>query len=147
MEQNITVKTSTWFLTTVAYEKTMENGMEKRVKETYVVNAFSFTDAEKSIFNNMGHNDIEVTDITKAPFGEIFFTDNEKADKFYKVKANFITLDENTGKEKKSLVYYLVQATSTKDAQHNFDDVMGRSMTDYSIEAIIETKVLDVFIA
>lgn len=147
MEQNITVKTSTWFLTTVAYEKTMENGMEKRVKETYVVNAFSFTDAEKSIFNNMGHNDIEVTDITKAPFGEIFFTDNEKADKFYKVKANFITLDENTGKEKKSLVYYLVQATSTKDAQHNFDDVMSRSMTDYPIEAIIETKVLDVFIA
>lgn len=147
MKQNITVKTSTWFLTTIAYEKLMEDGMTKRVKETYVVNAFSFTDAEKSIFNNMGHNDIEVTDIAKAPFGEIFFTDNEKADKFYKVKANFITLDENTGKEKKSLVYYLVQATSTKDAQHNFDDVMSKSLTGYSIEAIIETKVLDVFIA
>lgn len=145
MEQNITVKTSTWFLTTIAYEKLMEDGMTKRVKETYVVNAFSFTDAEATILDNMGS--VEVTDITKAPFGEIFFTDNPQAINYYKVKANFITIDEKTNKEKKSLVYYLVQDTSIKDAQHNFDEEMGKTLTDYSIEAIIETKIQDVFIA
>ena len=36
-----------WFECKVKYVKTMENGLEKPVTETYLVDALSFTEAEK----------------------------------------------------------------------------------------------------
>ena len=36
-----------WFECKVAYDKTMEDGLIKKVKETYLVDALSFTEAEK----------------------------------------------------------------------------------------------------
>ena len=146
MEQKITTKTDSWFLTTITYQKVMEDGLSKKVKELYALSAFSFTEAEAAITDEMKYCDeLDVADISKAPFGEIIFTDNDAADHYYKVKANFITLDENTGKEKKSPVLYLVQAASTKDAQRNFDEVMSGTVIDYVVESVIETKIIDVF--
>lgn len=146
MEQKITTKTDSWFLTTITYQKVMEDGLSKKVKELYALSAFSFTEAEAAITDEMKYCDeLDVADISKAPFGEIIFTDNDAADHYYKVKVNFITINENTGKEKKSSVLYLVQATSTKDAQRNFDEVMSGTMIDYTVESVIETKIIDVF--
>ena len=73
------------------------------------------------------------------------FTEDEEADTYYKLKANFISLDEKTGKEKKESHCYLVQGTSTQNAQHNFDAEMKKTMIDYSVGAIIETKIMDIF--
>lgn len=146
MEQKITTKTDSWFLTTITCQKVMEDGVNKKVKELYALPALSFTEAEAGITDEMKYCDeLHVADISKAPFGEIIFTDNEAADHYYKVKANFITLDEKTGKKKKSPVLYLVQAASTKDAQRNFDEVMSGTMIDYVVESVIETKIIDVF--
>lgn len=146
MEQKITTKTDSWFLTTITYQKVMEDGLSKKVKELYALSAFSFTEAEAAITDEMKYCDeLDVADISKAPFGEIIFTDNDAADHYYKVKANFITIDEKTGKEKKSSVLYLVQATSTKDAQRNFDEAMSGTVIDYTVESVIETKIIDVF--
>ena len=146
MEQKITTKTDSWFLTTITCRKVMEDGLSKKVKELYALPALSFTEAEAGITDEMNYCDeLDVADISKAPFGEIIFTDNEAADHYYKVKANFITLNEKTGKEKKSPVLYLVQAASTKDAQRNFDEVMSGTMIDYIVESVIETKIIDVF--
>ena len=36
---------NTWFLTKIRYEKVMENGMQKKVTEPYLVDALSFTEA------------------------------------------------------------------------------------------------------
>lgn len=147
MEQKITTKTDSWFLTTITYQKVMEDGLSKKVKELYALPAFSFTEAEAAITDEMKYCDkLDVADISKAPFGEIIFTDNDAADHYYKVKVNFITINENTGKEKKSSVLYLVQATSTKDAQRNFYEVMSGTVIDYTVESVIETKIIDVFI-
>lgn len=145
----ITVKTASFFICVYAYEKTQEDGTEKKVKEQYVVDALSFTEAEARIIENMQpyvHGETDVADISKAPFGEIFFTDDEKADKYYKVKASFIIIDENTGREKREPHYYLVQGTSTQNAQHNFDEGMGKTMIDYEVGAVVETKIMDVFL-
>ena len=37
---------SNWFETKVRYDKMMENGMQKKVNEPYMVDALSFTEAE-----------------------------------------------------------------------------------------------------
>lgn len=144
-----TVRTSDFFICTCAYEKTQVDGNVKRVKEQYVVDALSFTEAEAWIIENMrpyASGETQVADISRAPFSEIFFTDDKEADTYYKLKANSISLDENTGKEKKESHCYLVQGTSTQNAQHNFDAEMKKTMIDYSVGAIIETKIKDIFL-
>ena len=43
----------TWFECRIRYEKVMENGMQKRVTEPYLVDALSFTEAEARIIEEM----------------------------------------------------------------------------------------------
>ena len=141
-------RTATWFETKIQYEKTMEDGLQKKVKEQYVVDALSFTEAEKRITEEMSSyisGAFDVADIKKATYKEIFFSDEATADRWYKAKVQFITIDEKPEKEKRSNVYYLVQASTLQGALKNVDEVMGGTMIDYAIAAISETTVMDVF--
>ncbi len=141
-------RTATWFECKIRYEKTMEDGMQKKVTEAYVVDALSFSEAEERIIEEMSSyisGEFNVTDIKKAPYGEIFFSDQEMADRWYKAKLQFITLDEKTEKEKRSNVSYLVQAGSFNGAVKNLEEVMGGTMIDYSIVSVNETTLMDVF--
>ena len=141
-------RTATWFECKIRYEKTMEDGMQKKVTEAYVVDALSFSEAEEHIIEEMSSyisGEFNVTDIKKAPYGEIFFSDQEMADRWYKAKLQFITLDEKTEKEKRSNVNYLVQAGSFNGAVKNLEEVMGGTMIDYSIVSVNETTLMDVF--
>ena len=141
-------RTATWFECKIRYEKTMEDGMQKKVTEAYVVDALSFSEAEERIIEEMSSyisGEFTVTDIKKAPYGEIFFSDQEMADSWYKAKLQFITLDEKTEKEKRTSVSYLVQAGSFNGALKNLEEVMGGTMIDYTISSIAETTLMDVF--
>ena len=141
-------RTANWFLCKIRYEKTMEDGLQKKVTEQYVVDAMSFTEAEARIIEQMSSyisGEFEVVEIDRCKFKEIFFSDEECADKWYKAKLKFITIDEKTEKEKKTAVYYLVQAGSFECARKNIDDVMGGTMIDYQIDTVSETVIMDVF--
>ena len=122
--------------------------MQKKVTEAYVVDALSFSEAEERIIEEMSSyisGEFNVTDIKKAPYGEIFFSDQELADKWYKAKLQFITIDEKTEKEKRSTVNYLVQAGSFNGAVKSIDEVMGSTMIDYVVSSMAETSLMDVF--
>ena len=137
-----------WFETIVRYDKTMESGEAKKVNEVYVVDAITFGEAEESITREMRHfidGDFVVKNINPAPYSEIFFSDNETDDKYYRVKLDFITVDERTQKEKKSKVTYLVQAGSLEQARKNTEEVMNRTTIDYEFVSVTETKIFDVF--
>jgi len=122
--------------------------MQKKVTETYVVDAMSFSEAEERIIEEMSSyisGEFNVTDIKKASYGEIFFSDEPTADRWYKTKLQFITIDEKTEKEKRSNVNYLVHAGSFNGAVKNIDEVMGKTMIDYVIASVAETTLMDVF--
>lgn len=141
-------RTANWFICKIRYEKTMEDGLQKMVTEIYVVDALSFTEAEARIMEEMSSyisGEFEVWEIDRAVFKEIFFSDEDMADKWYKAKLQFITIDEKTDKEKRTNVYYLVQAGSFEGARKNIDEAMGGSMIDYVISSVSETKTMDVF--
>ena len=126
----------------------MEDGTAKKVTETYTVDALSFTEAEASIMEEMSayiSGEFEVRDIKKAAYGEVFFSDSESADRWYKTKLQFITIDEKTEKEKRSNVNYLVQANSLPRCVRYVDEVMGGTMVDYAIASVAETHILDVY--
>lgn len=141
-------RTAIWFECKVRYEKNGEDGMPKKVIETYVVDAVSFGEAESRILEEMGKyvgGEIDVLDLKIAQYKEIFFADNNLADKWYKAKLAFITIDEKTDKEKKTSVYYLVNAGNIDAAKKNVDDIMGKSMIDYETKSLSETQIIDVF--
>ena len=137
-----------WFETIVRYDKTMESEEVKKVNEVFVVDAITFGEAEESITRVMRHfvdGDFEVKNINPAPYSEIFFSDKDTDDKYYRVKLAFITIDEKTQKEKKSKVTYLVQAGSLEQARKNAEEVMNGTMIDYEFVSVTETKIFDVF--
>jgi len=141
-------RTAIWFECKIAYEKVMEDGLQKKVNETYTVDALSFTEAEKRIMEEMSSyisGEFTVKDIKIAPYKEIFFSEDASADRWYKAKLQFITIDEKTEKEKRSSVNYLVQAGTLKGAVNNIEEVMGGSMIDYVIASVAETTLMDVF--
>lgn len=147
-KKNMRSRTSTWFETKVKYQKTMEDGSEKVVSEAYVVDALSFTEAESAIIDEMSvyvSGELKVSGIGKAGYGEIFFSDVDDDDKWYKAKLQFITIDEKSEKEKRSNVTYLVQAKSLARALRYIDEVMGKTMIDYDVIGLNETKLMDVF--
>ena len=142
-------RTAQWFECKIKYEKVMEDGLQKQVVEQYVVDALSFAEAEQRITEEMSQyisGEFEVADVKKAAYKEVFFDDEDpQADRFYKAKLDFITIDEKTEKEKRSRVTYLVQATNLNRAMKNVDTVMGGTMIDYDAASISDTKLVDVF--
>ena len=141
-------RTADWFETKIRYEKTMEDGLQKKITEAYVVDALSFTEAESTITEEMSSyisGEFEVSDIKKASYKEIFFSEVDADDRWYKAKLQFITVDEKTDKEKRSNVYYLVQAKSLPVAVKHIEEVMGTTLIDYVIASLAETQIMDVF--
>mgnify|MGYP001372988701 CR=1 FL=1 len=141
-------KGSEWFEVKFAYNKTMENGTQKLVTELYVVEAMSFTEAEAKIIEEMSHyvdGDYKIKAISIPQYKEIWFSDNSSDDKFYKAKLQFVIIDEKTNKEKKSNVFYLVQAGSFDAAKKYIEETMKGTMIDYDIASLKETAVMDVF--
>ena len=126
----------------------MEDGLQKKVTETYTIDALSFTEAEQRIMEEMSayiSGEFDIKDIKIAPYKEIFFADIDSADRWYKTKLQFITIDEKTEKEKRSNVSYLVNAGTLSGAVRNIEEVMSGTMIDYVIASVAETQLIDVF--
>ena len=137
-----------WFECKVKYERTMDDGKVKKVNEPYLVDALSFTEAEERIIEERKHymsGEFQVSDIKRARYAELFETDDESADRWFKVKLTFITLDEKTGAEKKTSQNVLVQAADLRDAVKRLDEGMKSSMIDYVISSVAESPLLDVY--
>lgn len=140
-------KTSNWFEVKLRYDKVHEDGHEKKVTESYVVEALSFGEAEKTAIEFLGcyvSREIQVVNINPMKFREVFFNEQESCDRYYKAILQFITIDEQTEREKHTQVYYLVQASSFDNCKDSIRTIMDGSMVDYQIASVSETKVIDV---
>ena len=138
----------TWFEVKIRYEKVMENGMQKKVTEPYLFDALSFTESEGKCIEEMTpfiSGEFTVSDIKRANYSEIFFSEEESADRWFKCKLVFITLDEKSGSEKKTSTHVLVQAADLRDAVNKLDEGMKGTMADYQITSVSETAIMDVY--
>ena len=142
-------KVSKFYEVKIQYQKMQEDGKEKKVKEQYVVEALSFTEAESRIAEEMlpyTDGDLDVVSEKIAPFNEIFISDNSTDDKWFVSKVGFITLDEKTAKEKKQTFRYLVQAGTSELAMYYTKEMFSHGMSDYIIESVQDTPTLNVFL-
>lgn len=130
--------------TKIRFDKMQENGIVKKVTESYLVDALSFTEAEARITEEMKpfiSGDFSVSAVKKTNIAEIF---KGESDRWYMVKVNFINLNEN-GAEKKSASHILVPAGNFDEAVSNFKEGMKGTMADYEIAGVTETAIMDVF--
>ena len=137
-----------WFECKVKYERLQEDGSVKKVPETYLVEAFNFTEAEKRVTEELKpfvKGEFDIDNIHKVKYVEIFDSDVESDDRWYRLKLQFVTLDEKSGKEKKSVSAVLVKANSIARSLENFEKGTKDSVTDFTITQDVETPIMDVF--
>lgn len=136
----------TWYECKVKYKKTHESGEQKISTDTYLLDAVSYTEAEARITEEMKQyteEDFRIMNIKVANFSEVHPFEN--SDRWFKSKVSLIALDEESGKEKKTNLYMLVQANDVKEAFENTVKTMETTMGDYSIPSITESPIVDVF--
>lgn len=138
-----------WFECKVTYEKVADNGMPKKVVESYLVDADSFTLAEAKMieeitpFVSMG--EFNISNIRKVNYAELFLNEDDKCDCYYRCKVLYVTIDEKNGVEKKTPAFMLVKSDSLPNAVAELEKQMGKGLADYEIASVAETALMDVF--
>lgn len=137
-----------WFECKVRYDKTLETGLLKKVTESYLVDALSFTEAEERFLleiEPMMSGEYSVSDIKRAKISELFESIDTTDDKWYKAKVAYIAYDEKKGVEKRTNQIMLIQAKDLRVAVQNLDKGMQGTMGDWDIISIAETPIMDIF--
>ena len=137
-----------WFECKVRYDKTLETGLLKKVTESYLVDALSFTEAEERFLQEiepMMSGEYSVSDIKRAKISELFESIDTTDDKWYKAKVAYIAYDEKKGVEKRTNQIMLIQAKDLRVAVQNLDKGMQGTMGDCDIISIAETPIMDIF--
>ena len=135
-----------WFECKVRYDKMMENGVPKKVNEPYLVDALSFTEAESRIIEEQTpfiSGDFSVSAVKRTKISEIFRDDT--ADRWYLAKVAFITIDEKTAAEKRTVSQILVAGSDFESAYKNFQEGMKGTLADYDLVSLSETPLMDVY--
>ena len=135
-----------WFECKVSHHKILENGLQKKVTDPFIVDALTFTEAEARIIEEVAPyvtGTFDVTAVKKVKIAEVFY--DETGDKWFYVKYNMITVDEKTAVEKKQSILTLVQASEFQKAIDNFMENMKSTMADFEIASVVETNILDVY--
>ena len=137
-----------WFECKVRYDKTLDTGLLKKVTESYLVDALSFTEAEERFLQEiepMMSGEYSVSDIKRAKIAELFESIDTTDDKWYKAKVAYIAYDEKKGVEKRTNQIMLIQAKDLRVAVQNLDKGMQGTMGDWDIISIAETPIMDIF--
>jgi hypothetical protein len=136
-----------WFECKVAYEKENEDGKIKKITENYLVDAISFTEAEtitiEKVTDLIGGS-FDVNAVKKEKIGEIFRSETGEGI-WVKVKVEFITVDEISGKEKRTKVNMYQQTKDMFSVASDLKTNLKKSIVDWEIKSATETKILDVF--
>lgn len=139
-----------YYETKLTYTKETADGKVQKAKEVYLCRALSYADAEERMKEQMAsytfNGEMEI-DIKKVKYVEIFPSADNNADKWYKAKVMFTTLDGDGDslKEKKTANLMLVQAGSFEQALKNLQHALTSTASDAEIHTISETPIMDYY--
>jgi len=137
-----------WFEGTVSYEKVDEDGKNKKIKESYLVDALSFTEAEARLIEEITpfiNGEFKLKAVKRKDIVELFRDESGESQKWFELEVAFITLDEISGKEKQSKNIMYIQCDGIENVVSEMNKNLKGTMADYLIKSVKETKILDVF--
>ena len=129
-----------WFECKVSYERQADSMGMKKVSESYLVDALSFTEAEKRIIKEIrpfvSVGELEVVNIRRARIAELFLNEEAEDDRYFRAKVNFITVDEKSGSEKKTSATMIVKSDSLPNAVTELKAQLDSQMASYEIASV-----------
>lgn len=135
-----------WFECKVKYVKVGENGKESKITVSYLMDALTFTEAEARMTGKMEYiadGEFIITDESRSNITEVF--PNKDGDRWFKAKTEYISVDENSGKESKTIVHMLVEAKTVKHAYECIEKELKDSVLPFETPSISESPIMDVF--
>nr|WP_319265404.1 DUF4494 domain-containing protein [uncultured Draconibacterium sp.] len=137
----------TWFTAKVKYMKVTEGGSESMVKEQFLLDAVSYTDAEARIIGKMQElvkgGEFVIDAITKSRIAEVFPYEN--GEWWFKAVIHLVTIDEEAGREKKITSQYLIMADNLKEALARLEESLEYLVIPYTIVSLAVSPIVDVF--
>jgi hypothetical protein len=122
-----------------------ETGKEKKVTLLFLVEALSIVEACAVATKEEAdlYKDMNIICVKESNISEVVGSTKEAADRFYKASIALLTINENTGAEKKTYAYILLQAEDIDDARRMAADWMDCGMIDMRLDGLVETKIVD----
>ena len=136
----------TWFEVKVKYVKIDQDGRERKVSESFLVDAVSFTDAESRMAKEMQQivrGEFQIDAIKKSNIVEIFPA--EAGQFWFKAKITLVTIDEKAGKEQKVNNFFLVAADDLEEARIRLQEGLSYILIPFAAISIALSPIVDVF--
>lgn len=132
-----------WYETKVKYN----NSLQKKVTETYLVAALSFTEAEARTIEFVSpyvseDGELEVVGLKQTTIKEVIFS--IEGSKWYVCNFVFHLMEDN-GKDKQTKYSIMVQANTIDEGKKSAERLMLGSMQDWELKSITETKIIDIY--
>lgn len=122
-------------------EKENSKGEKSEVKEHYITNVDIFCEAEAKGFQLYNGN-CDIFSIIRSKIREIV-NDKEEDKPFFKATLIDVFVNDD-GTEKETPYPVLVCAKDVKEANKLMEDYMRQGLSDFRLEGIVKTKILDV---
>lgn len=137
-----------WVEVRVSYDGVAENGKETNMKETWLVRAATFAEAETRATEKVcaynGVEDVGVEACVKRNIAA-FWVSSLNGDKFYKVRCEGLLVNEKTGKERIVKRDYLILSPNMLDAYETFVKCMSDSdFSEFEVSGINLTPIVEI---
>lgn len=132
--------------TAARYEKMQENGSVKKVTERFIVDALTCTEAEARTIEELQQyvsGELDVTSNKKVNIAEVM--GDKECGRFWLAKVGFITIDEKTAAEKRTISQILVGAPDFTNAVEEFNEGMKGTVTDFEVVSLAETQIKEYY--
>ena len=138
-----------WFEVKISYLKLSDNGEEKKITELILVDAVSWSDAERRTTEIMKPylregGELIINNISKSKIVSIH--PFESGETWYKAKTSFIAIDEKSEKEKEIQEIELVNADSLEEALLRLINEHSGEVVPTTFKGIIETAIVEKYI-
>lgn len=132
------------FLAKVKYVKQQDDGSYKYVKEEYLINAYSFTDVEAVIYDQIGAHvkgELIILSINRYNIQDSIIKDNSEW--FYLVKIKYTPIYDESGC-KQITNRLLVEASSIENANKEIIEYFEKFQVDYEKIEVKKTNIVEV---
>jgi len=139
-----------WYLITCKFTKEFTDGTLKRVSQKYIVNAYSFTDAEAKITAEVGahiRGAFEIKKIQQKRYEDLYLTESQPFGTYYECKVDAVISDADTGKDKKSTFKFIVEADNLGAAFEFMRQDLDERGVKATISAVVDAEIEEVFIS
>lgn len=139
-----------WVEVRVSYDGVTEKGEKTNMKETWLVRAATFAEAESRAYEEVSGNhsisDVDVEACTKRDISAVWVSStNDGLRTFYKVRCEILLVNEETGKERRCKRDYLIGSPNLLEAYETFIKYMSDSgFSKIEVSGINLTPIVEV---